>query len=620
MLNNTTLVDIQNYKCSHRTTTACGDYTFGFQCEDSAYLTIPSYYHCSLNIDIQNETSYSCNRCFNSTLSIYRNNSLCDVDFKLNILSVAFESALKDLWLSLPVLPFCHWDQLTCFHNYIDRNYSESNSSELLHCKWRFKNDSLQSTTRIEYDWSFLFVIIFIIAGGVGNILVCLAVCLDKRLQNVTNYFLLSLAIADLLVSLFVMPMGAIPGFLGHWPLGVVWCNVYVTCDVLACSASIMHMCFISIGRYVGIRNPLKSRHHSTKRVVIIKIALVWLLSMTVSSSITILGLINNKNIMPNQRICVINNRLFWIFGSLVAFYIPMLTMVVSFALTVHLLKRQAKMVAAPVTGATQRRLRGYNTGQNIRRIGARSSPNLSTSRSVSRQTIWRLSGASRHESKTMGVSVSHPELSYLNGAKTIRSKRARNVSTQTPPNIGVETRKARTRPPKLIHAPNPLTLRFLPYRKKDRAMSANAVANEQKATKVLGLVFFTFVLCWAPFFLLNILFASCPSCSVPDHVVDVCLWLGYVSSTINPIIYTIFNRTFRAAFLRLLCCQCSRRGRCTLYRSAAGSARSASQLCAQSALPLAISLRPPNLDEVRVPDSIETIMMEPTLPNDRHY
>lgn len=67
----------------------------------------------------------------------------------------------------------------------------------------------------VQYDWTFLFVFVFILAGGLGNILVCLAVLLDRRLQNVTNYFLLSLAIADLLVSLFVMPLGAIPGFLG---------------------------------------------------------------------------------------------------------------------------------------------------------------------------------------------------------------------------------------------------------------------------------------------------------------------------------------------------------------------------------------------------------------------
>lgn len=66
------------------------------------------------------------------------------------------------------------------------------------------------------YDWLFLFVVFFIFAGGLGNILVCLAVALDRKLQNVTNYFLFSLAIADLLVSLFVMPMGAIPAFLGE--------------------------------------------------------------------------------------------------------------------------------------------------------------------------------------------------------------------------------------------------------------------------------------------------------------------------------------------------------------------------------------------------------------------
>lgn len=78
---------------------------------------------------------------------------------------------------------------------------------------YRLKQDTLLDLVR--YDWTFLFVVVFILAGGLGNILVCLAVLLDRRLQNVTNYFLLSLAIADLLVSLFVMPLGAIPGFLG---------------------------------------------------------------------------------------------------------------------------------------------------------------------------------------------------------------------------------------------------------------------------------------------------------------------------------------------------------------------------------------------------------------------
>lgn len=66
-------------------------------------------------------------------------------------------------------------------------------------------------------DWYFLaFAVTLMAAGAVGNVLVCLAVLLDRALQNSTNYFLLSLAVADLIVSLCVMPLGAISGFLGE--------------------------------------------------------------------------------------------------------------------------------------------------------------------------------------------------------------------------------------------------------------------------------------------------------------------------------------------------------------------------------------------------------------------
>ncbi|CAH2068988.1 unnamed protein product, partial [Iphiclides podalirius] len=604
---NITYLDLilEDLKCHLAAGIGCGNETnTGLQCGKGHVAD----YFCELNIDVQNETTYSCFRCSNNSLDHNINYTVCNTRFKLNMFSAIFESAVKSLWLKLPAFDVCEWDTLFCFNDspdrtlYTDANYSDFNRSDIetFQCTWNIKNITDNVTVAAGYEWSFLFVILFIIAGGVGNILVCLAVCLDKRLQNVTNYFLLSLAIADLLVSLFVMPMGAIPGFLGYWPLGVVWCNVYVTCDVLACSASIMHMCFISIGRYLGIRNPLKSRHHSTKRVVVIKIALVWLLSMFVSSSITVLGIINRTNIMPTPDLCVINNRLFWVFGSLVAFYIPMLMMVVSFALTVQLLKRQALLAATPVPGGTQRRqCGGFDTGPGLgpRRIAAKSSPDLSPRSNMSRQMTWRVTSSTRSQRNKIGMSVSNPQLSYMNGcgngSGSGSSRRGRDVATQTPPSIAAETRRARLRPLKLTLAPpNALNLRFLTNRKKGRSLSANAVANEQKATKVLGLVFFTFVLCWAPFFLLNILFASCPACIVPEHIVNVCLWLGYVSSTINPIIYTVFNRTFRAAFLRLLKCHCSRRGHCTRYMSV-GSTRGASQLCARSALPLAISLRP---------------------------
>lgn len=80
----------------------------------------------------------------------------------------------------------------------------------------------------------------------------------------------------------------------------------------------------------------------------------------------------------------------------------------------------------------------------------------------------------------------------------------------------------------------------------------------EQKATKVLGVVFFTFVILWAPFFILNMVPAICEECEkrIAHWVFDCALWLGYASSMVNPIFYTIFNKVFRQAFKKVLLCQ----------------------------------------------------------------
>ncbi len=80
----------------------------------------------------------------------------------------------------------------------------------------------------------------------------------------------------------------------------------------------------------------------------------------------------------------------------------------------------------------------------------------------------------------------------------------------------------------------------------------------EQKATKVLGVVFFTFVILWAPFFVLNLLPTVCPKCekSISNGVFDFVTWLGYASSMVNPIFYTIFNKVFRQAFKKVLLCR----------------------------------------------------------------
>jgi hypothetical protein len=94
------------------------------------------------------------------------------------------------------------------------------------------------------------------------------------------------------------------------------------------------------------------------------------------------------------------------------------------------------------------------------------------------------------------------------------------------------------------------------------------AVRTERKAARVLGVMLGVFVFCWAPFFSLNLTLGVCgDQCTsrLSDRVYGTVLWLGYASSTLNPIVYTVFNRTFRRTFVDLL--TCSRRPRRLRYR-----------------------------------------------------
>jgi len=75
----------------------------------------------------------------------------------------------------------------------------------------------------------------------------------------------------------------------------------------------------------------------------------------------------------------------------------------------------------------------------------------------------------------------------------------------------------------------------------------------ETKAAKTIGIIVGCFVLCWLPFFTIYITRAACVDC-VPDLLFSVFFWLGYCNSAINPVIYGLFSREFRAAFKKIIC------------------------------------------------------------------
>ncbi|EFB21262.1 hypothetical protein PANDA_006615 [Ailuropoda melanoleuca] len=89
-----------------------------------------------------------------------------------------------------------------------------------------------------------------ILTAILGNLLVMAAVCRDRQLRKIkTNYFIVSLAFVDLLVSVLVMPFGAIELVQDIWIYGEMFCLVRTSLDVLLTTASIFHLCCISLDR-----------------------------------------------------------------------------------------------------------------------------------------------------------------------------------------------------------------------------------------------------------------------------------------------------------------------------------------------------------------------------------
>ena len=101
--------------------------------------------------------------------------------------------------------------------------------------------------------------------------------------------------------------------------------------------------------------------------------------------------------------------------------------------------------------------------------------------------------------------------------------------------------------------------------------------SRERRAERTLIWVFLAFVVLWLPFFcanltyglsnlthglsnltygLSNLTYGLCGSCEVPASVFAVFTWLGYLSSGVNPCIYTYLNSDFRKAFRNILACR----------------------------------------------------------------
>ncbi|XP_012223082.1 octopamine receptor Oamb isoform X3 [Linepithema humile] len=419
----------------------------------------------------------------------------------------------------------------------------------------------------------------------VGNVLVILAVYSTNKLRNVTNMFIVSLAVADLMVGIAVLPFSATWEVYKVWVYGDLWCSVWLAVDVWMCTASILNLCAISLDRYLAVTRPVSyPQLMSTKRARLL-VATVWVLSFLICFP----PLVGWKD----KRSHPTHNVTFPPYGpsNTTTILIP-----VKPCPWICELTNDAGYVVYRFDEQrlTLRIHRGRGSVHNGSNNGSSRSPDSSGRNSVKREKIK--------------ISVSYPSTETLNTkCNTLERTPSRcsqisvhysNGQTQTQlcptsrnthlkvggvNRVGSSKRPSRRNSCESQVTGDELSLREMTTssEEKPRVMKLgkrnikNQVKRfrmETKAAKTLGIIVGGFILCWLPFFTMYIVRAFCPN-RIHPTIFSVLFWLGYCNSAINPCIYALFSKDFRFAFKKIICCKCScMRRPDTLRRGSDGS------------------------------------------------
>ncbi|CAF1571890.1 unnamed protein product [Adineta ricciae] len=460
-------------------------------------------------------------------------------------------------------------------------------------------------------------LVILILATVAGNTLVLLALYLDKRLHSPSFYLIANMAVADLLLGLFVLPLSSVLELLNdRWIFGEGLCAAWLAVDVLCCTASIMGLMAISIDRYLGVTRPLIYNSIMNIRRTIYLIIIVWAVSI-LTSVVPLFGLTDrgkqSMGLTPDQayQTCKVNKNTFYtIFSSLISFYIPVIILLILYSRVYQEAKKQGEKLENE-----KRRLYQIDyqvASDHVRRKRANTN-SLTTDNPIADQRspsqtprttrcYSSIPDVNRNEVATAllkngTVPDEDGSLEEMQSKKDYIELKNNNLDDDTVHSgsslaqhimnarrsLGkrISSTINRTSQPHLPHLPHlhhhnhhsgqiSHNDELLIIRRK-----LNNLKREKKAFRTLGLILSALLICWLPFFV------TLPTMAIlKDHRVikdentgntwfKITFWLGYCNSALNPFVYAFSNRAIRRAFRQIIfrrfCCWCG--FRCWLCR-----------------------------------------------------
>ena len=355
-------------------------------------------------------------------------------------------------------------------------------------------------------------------------------------------------------------------------------CRIWYSLDVLFTSSTIIHLMMISIDRFMILQFPFKYGVSKRTRHTMLKIVSVWVLSLCIAGPLFVFSMFDTQTNVSYKG-CGPETATFIISATVISFYLPLLIMTVTYALTVRALHNQSKIALHASRQDTYRR-----RALEKQALEAKKEPKTRT---------WSISSVFTRKKRRDSVdseTTSFPDepSPHHNGQCVAGRQNGRNTTPATEtthlqenlPVVGNQQRDSLCLPQSVSASPSRIsqTSESIPLSRMSsvsesagihrstatgastlrRKIVTENVHKGKRAVKVLGVLFAAFVLLYLPFFITYVIIGTCEVCSqyITPQMVMAFEWLEYCGSMVNPIIYHIFSPGFRRVFHKLMHCQ----------------------------------------------------------------